>query len=188
MKSISAIILFFAAIGLVFMIARPMWDEISVLRAESKIIADNLAQLKEVEATRDQLLNTYNSISKDDLARLEEFLPAKANTEDLLVSMESFAKARGIQLKNINFSIIPNTQLIVVPDTAPDGTPVPPAPPLPSTVSYNLTVSASYEAFRSLIDAFEKNLRLTDLSEIAFTSADTGIYSFTLKTKSYYQK
>ena len=164
MKSLSAIILFFAAIGLVFMTARPMWDEISVLRAESKVIADNLAQLKEVEALRDQLLNTYNSIPKSDIARLEEFLPAKAGTEDLLVSMENFTKALGIQLKNINFSAVS------------------------SAVNYNLTVSASYEAFRALIDVFEKNLRLVDVSDVTFTSADGGTYGFALKVKCYYQK
>ena len=183
MKSLSAIILFFAAIGLVFMTARPMWDEISVLRAESKVIADNLAQLKEVEALRDQLLNTYNSIPKSDIARLEEFLPAKAGTEDLLVSMENFTKALGIQLKNINFSAVSSAV-----QTLPDGTLAPADPKLYSTVNYNLTVSASYEAFRSLIDVFEKNLRLVDVSDVTFTSADGGTYGFALKVKSYYQK
>lgn len=189
MKSLSAIILFFAAIGLVFMIARPMWDEIALLRAESKVIADNLAQLKEVEAIRDELLNTYNSISKSDLSRLEEFLPTKANTEDLLVSMENFTKSLGIQLKNINFAVVSDSsQLAAVSETMPDGTPVPAGPALPNTVNYNMAVSASYEVFRTLVGAFEKNLRLADLNEVSFSTAESGVYSFALKVKSYYQK
>ncbi len=187
MKSLSAIILFLAAIGLVFMVARPMWDEISAMRAESSDIADNLAQLKEVEAIRDQLLSTYNSISKDDLARLDEFLPAKPNTEDILVSMENLTKARGIQLKNINFSAVAdNSQSEAVSAETGGGTAA--AAAKPSTISYNFAINASYEAFRSLIDAFEKNLRLTDVSDISFSSADAGVYTFTLKARSYYQK
>lgn len=165
------------------MVARPMWDGVSVLRAESKVIADNLAQLNEVVTLRDNLLNTYNSIPKSDLSRLEEFLPAKAGTEDLLVSMENFTKALGVQLKSINFSAASSDI-----QTLPDGTLAPAGPKLYSTVNYNLTVSASYEAFRSLIDVFEKNLRLVDVSDVTFASADSGTYSFTLKVKSYYQK
>ena len=181
MKSLSAIILFFAAIGLVFMGARPIWDEITVLRTEAAAISDNLAQLKEVEALRDQLLKTYNSISKEDLARLEEFLPSKSNTEDLLVSMENLARARGIPLKNINFSTAVESQ-VQDPTAAVVSS-------SPSTVTYNFSISASYEAFRSLIDAFEKTARLTDVSEIGFSSAgEASVYGFTLKARSYYQK
>lgn len=162
------------------MVARPVWDDISVLRAESSAIADNLAQLKEVEALRDQLLNTYNAISKDDLARLNEFLPGKPNTEDVLVSMENLTRARGIQLKSINFSVSQDNAL-QNPAAATLST-------ASSAVTYNFAVSASYEAFRSLIDAFEKNARLTDVSEVMFSSGEKDVYSFSLKARSYYQK
>lgn len=163
------------------MIGLPMWDELSLMRAESAQISDNLAQLNEITTLRDQLLSTFNSISKDDLAKLSEFLPEKPNTEDLLVSMESQVRERGIQLKNVNF-VLPQVNLVQDPTA-------PPPPLVPSTVTYNFAVSTGYEGFRSLIEAFEKNLRLVDISDIAFVSGeDSGIYNYTLKARSYYQK
>src|SRR3990167_2803254 len=104
MKALIAILFAAAAVVLVFMVARPLWDEILMLRAESAVISDNLARLKEVEGLRDDLITTRNSISKSDLARLEKLLPPKSNTEDLLASFEDLTRARGIALKNINFS------------------------------------------------------------------------------------
>jgi Tfp pilus assembly protein PilO len=180
MKSLAAVILFLAAIGLVFLVARPMWDEIALMRTESRDISDNLAQLKEVEALRDELLNTYNSISKDDLARLEEFLPSKPTSEDILVSMENLAIARGILLKNVNFAVVSESTSQAQSAVS--------SPNLASTITYNFNLTSSYEAFRTLVEAFEKSARLTDVSDIAFSSTDGAVYNIALKARSYYQK
>ena len=186
MKSVAAIILILTAFAMIFLAARPMWDEILIIRAESAVISDSLARLKEVEALRDQLLDTYNSIPKSDLARLEKFLPSKANTEDILVSVENITRERGIVLKNINFSAIAENSQQLQQATAPAPGQAQLAPA--SAVSYNFTLSSSYEAFRSVLDAFEKNLRLTDLTSVGFSSAENNVYNFTLQAKSYYQK
>ena len=186
MKSIASIILILTAIALIFFVARPLWDDILTLRAESGAISDNLARLKEVEASRNKLLETYNAIQKSDLERLDKFLPSKANTEDLLVSLENITRERGIVLKNINFAAFgENSQQIKLAtvETAGAVTALPATP-----VSYNFDISSSYEAFRSVLGAFEKNLRLMNLTEVGFTSSDNNVYNFSLKATSYYQK
>ena len=183
MKALIAILFAAAAVVLVFMVARPLWDEILMLRAESAVISDNLARLQEVEGLRDELLNTYNSISKSDLARLGKLLPPKSNTEDLLASFEDLTRARGIVLKNINFSAESSSKQL---SPATQATAVATVPPSP--VNYSLSVTGSYEAFRSLLDAMEKNLRLIDICDISFASSDGAAITYSLRAKSYYQK
>ncbi|KKT40960.1 MAG: hypothetical protein UW30_C0015G0031 [Candidatus Giovannonibacteria bacterium GW2011_GWA2_44_13b] len=183
MKALISIIFAAAAVALVFMVARPLWDNILSLRAESAVISDNLARLQEVETLRDDLIAARNSISKSDLARLEKLLPPKANTEDLLASFETLTRARGIALKSINFSAEVSSQQLAPATQAATGGVKP-----PTQVSYGLSVTGSYEAFRSLLDAMEKNLRLIDMSEISFVSSDGGALTYSLKAKSYYQK
>jgi len=183
MKALMAILFAAAAVALVFFVARPIWDEILTFRAESAMIADVLARLEEVKGLHDDLLNKYNSIPKSDLARLEKFLPSKANTEDLLVTFEELTRARGIILKNINFSAEASPQQLTPASQTAVGGVTP-----PSLVSYSFSVTGSYEAFRSLLDAVEKNLRLVDILDISFASADSVALTYNLRAKSYYQR
>jgi Tfp pilus assembly protein PilO len=194
MKSGAAILLALTALVLVIFVARPIWDDILALRAESAVVADSLARFKEVESLRDQLLQTYSSIPQTDLDRLNRFLPAVADTEDLLVTIENLAHSRGIILKNVNFTAEP----ISAPQPVPEGGDANAVLP-PHSVNYSFTISSSYESFRSFLDSTEKNLRLVDMTDISFSpssgtanaqgvSQQSNIYDFLLKAKSYYQR
>lgn len=186
MRTIITIIVFLAAVALIIWVARPMWDEILVLRAEQAATADVLGRLNEIQSLREGIMATYNSIPGSKLERLSNFLPQKPDSGSILVMLESLARDRGIRLRRVEFA---KTE---------------PQPQTPSgqaaarivrqeetkfnTVSYTFTVSASYEAFRSFIAALEKSLRVVDVTDIAFSGGPSNLLEFTLKAKSYYQK
>ena len=176
-----------AAVALVIWVARPMWDEMLKLRAEKSAIEDALARLQDLQNLRDELLQTYNAIPKSKLDRLNDFLAPKPDSGNMLVMLEKLTRDRGIRLRRVEFSksesqsvqpaASPTAAVILRKETAKT-----------NTISYTMTISASYEAFRSFLVALEKNLRIIDVTDINFTGGSANLFEFTLKAKSYYQK
>ena len=99
MKTIITIVLSAAALALVFWVARPVWSDIQNLRAEQAVVSDALAHLTDLQGLRDELLKTYNSIPKSKLDRLNDFLPEKPDSGNILVMLEKLTRDRGIRLR-----------------------------------------------------------------------------------------
>ena len=181
MKTILTIILLLASVGLVFFAARPVWSEIASLRAERAAVEDALARLKDLQGLRDDLLKTYNAIPRSKIDRLYDFLPPKPDSGNILVMLEKLTRDRNIRLRRIEFikeaNLSAGAGRIIIKEA-----------PKFNTISYNFTVAASYESFRSLLSAMEKNLRIIDVTDISFAGGASNLFEFTLKAKSYYQK
>ena len=167
--------------GLVFFAARPVWSEIASLRAERAAVEDALARLKDLQGLRDDLLKTYNAIPRSKIDRLYDFLPPKPDSGNILVMLEKLTRDRNIRLRRIEFikeaNLSAGAGRIIIKEA-----------PKFNTISYNFTVAASYESFRSLLSAMEKNLRIIDVTDISFAGGASNLFEFTLKAKSYYQK
>ncbi len=180
MKSILTLILTLAGFVLIFFVARPFWIETASLRKENMTISNTLNQLKELQGIRDDLLNTYNSIPRDKVDRLNEFLPEKSDSGHLLVTLERLTNNQGIRLRKVQFeeNQDSNPSPVIV---AKNASPV-------NSLNYSFTFSASYESFKSFLAVLEKNLRLIDVTDISFSAGNANLFEFTLKAKSYYQK
>jgi hypothetical protein len=50
------------------------------------------------------------------------------------------------------------------------------------------TVTATYNDFLNLLQDLESNLRLLDITNIAFHSTDTGFYDYTVTLNTYWLK
>ncbi len=182
MKSLFTIIFLLAAVGLIVWTAFPLWTEIQKLRVESAEISQTLAKLKDLQTLRDGLLETYKTIPQSKLAMLEELLPQKPDSGRLLVALENITKERGIRLRRIEFGKADNAQAAL------QGQILKKEAERYNSLPYGFTVSATYESFRSLLSALEKNLRAVDVTDISFTGGQSSLFEFTLKAKSYYQK
>ena len=183
MKSLFTIIFLLAAVGLIIWIAFPLWTEIQKLRGESAEVSQTLAKLKDLQALRDGLLETYKTIPQSKLGMLEELLPQKPDSGRLLVALENITKERGIRLRRIEFSKADSAQAAAL-----QGQILKKEAERHNSLPYSFTVSATYESFRSLLSALEKNLRVIDVTDISFTGGQSSLFEFTLKAKSYYQK
>ncbi len=182
MKSVFTLLFLAAAIALFVWVALPTWDQINSLRTEQASIQDALARLKELQGLRDSLLNTYNSIPKDQMDRLNKMMPKKADVGGLLVGFEQMSNSRGIKLRSIDFisdkALSARPPSVVSTSTA----------SVASSLAYSLNISASYDHFRTFLLALERNLRLVDVTDISFSSGTAGVWEISLKAKSYYQK
>ena len=184
MKTVITIILLLVSVGLVFFAARPVWSEIASLRAERAAVEDALARLKDLQSLRDDLIKTYNAIPRSKIERLYDLLPPKPDSGNILVMLEKLTRDRNIRLRRVEFI----KEASSVSQSAIAGRIVTKEAPKFNTISYNFTVAASYESFRSLLSAMEKNLRIIDVTDISFAGGASNLFEFTLKAKSYYQK
>lgn len=184
MKTIITIILLLASAGSIFFMAKPVWSEVTSLRAEQAAVADALARLKDLQSLRDDLIKTYNAIPRSKIERLYDLLPAKPDSGNILVMLEKLTRDRNIRLRRVEF--IKETNSAAGPAGA--GKIINKDVPKHNTMSYSFTVAASYESFRSLLSAMEKNLRIIDVTDISFAGGASNLFEFTLKVKSYYQR
>lgn len=186
MKSFITLLFVILSAVLLVWVARPLWDQLNVMRQDLSKINEALRQLNNVDELQKNLISARNSIPEDSLKKLSALLPEKPDSGSLLVTFEKITRDRGIRLRSIEFG---ETKSRVAPRTIPGVAAQTAGTTTANTLGYTFTVSASYEAFRSLLAALEKNARLIDVQEISFGGGgDKNLFEFNIRAQSYYQK
>ena len=157
----------------------------------------------ELQKTRDSLIETYKNVTKEDKDRLTHLLPSTIDNIGLILEIEKIANLHGMPIGNIKFEttslesqVSPTTDNIVVAESDP-------AANLPYGVfPMEFVIEGKYETFISFLKDLEHNLRLVDVKAISFdvpttttttsqvagTTNDSSIYSYTLKVDTYWLK
>ena len=187
---------FTAAIVMALFFLRPEWQRSRTIGQEAGELEEISKEFDELIANRDQLLDRINSITKDNLTRLDLILPQGPSASQFLVAMEALALENGVALRRIDL-VSPDTERAEVP--ARGG----PSQPRPGSVSaqtpareskdaetlpFNIQISGSYDSFKKFLASVERNLRLIDVDEIVFgASGKAELLDFSIKAKTYYQ-
>lgn len=185
---------------LFFTVVNPLYGDVSNLRTEVatyNVALDNSRQLQE---TRDQLVETYKNIKKEDRERLDHFLPNTVNNIKFILEIERIANLHGMSIKNIKFD--PKKDLETV--TTPTGTKTviianDPSSNLPyGTFPIDFTTEGNYDTFVLFLKDIERNLRLVDIKSVGFSVpvvsekstsiTDPNIYTYSLKVETYWLK
>ena len=187
MNFITPIILIIISIGTFFMYIDPNYrgqnlsgDNRSVqsLQAEEGEYQAALNNTTAIRAKRDALITKRSNIDPNNLSRLEQLLPDNIDNIKLVIDMNQIAKNHTLTVKNIkldtNVKANPN-QLGA--DQSKYG-----------TVGLSFTVSSSYDNFQSFLADLEKSLRLVEVTSLAVSSNDSGIYDFSVGLKTYWLK
>lgn len=177
-RSILSIIFIAAAIIIFFTWTQPYIKEIRDLRSQSNIINENLANLKELQSMRDEILSKYNSISQLDLDRLNKTLPSQANAIELIIEIENIAKGNGMSLKNIDASVPEEKQSAQITDKT----------KIANTIPVTIRLTGPYSSFIAFLENLEKNLRLVDIEKITFLSGDVDLYEYNITAVTYWKK
>lgn len=169
----------------------PEWQTFGALRAQMSTAKTLATEMDDLIKNRDTLVDTINTISKEDLERLEKMLPRGQNASQFLVLLEGLVVRHGLSIKRIDLGGAIETRG----RTAAPGQPKPglasAQPKSTKTINeFPLTIGlfGSYGAFKAFLADLEKNIRLTDTESISFTSPSRGdLTDFTIKVKTYYQ-
>lgn len=178
-KGIISIILLIAAVGVFFVLLKPLYNDVKELDAKKVSFEEALADTRQIQETRDQLLSKYNTISQDNIGRLDEILPSQPGAMKFILEIENIAQRNGVIMKKIDFKeqgeATEKNNFKTITESW-------------ETVPFSVKLSGSYKSFYSFIKDMGKNLRLTDINIVNFSSGEKDFYEFTVDGSFYWKK
>ncbi len=195
------LILFFGAAVTGFLYLGPEWTHFKTLRQEAETLQAVSAEMDELFRMRDTLFQKVNSVSKDDLSRLETAFPKDSARAPLLASLEAAAISHGLALKHMDtlgFVTQPSpaspsatgASRQPAPRTAPVTQPSQKGPA--ADIQIQMTVVGFYAELKQFLEALEKSVRVIDIQQLSFGSLGTEKTTavpleFKVLLKTYYQ-
>lgn len=183
------IIFLFGTLVVVFFYLGPEWQTFRGIQKEISGLSRISSELDEIAEERDTLIELINTISAEELARINTSLPQGAHAADFLVFLERLTAEHGVVLKSVDLASFTEEKRGISGQPTPGGTVLIPAPS--QTVKefpVTIQISGTYESFKAFLENLEKNLRLVDVDSFSFISqGDTKIIDFSIKAKTYYQ-
>lgn len=148
------------------------------LQVENAKYVEALANDDKVRKMRDGFQNAKNNISSSDNEKLMRLLPDNIDNIKLVIDINNIAQNYQLTMKGAKL----DTTIKADPnklgaDTSKYG-----------TVGLSFTVTASYSSFHSFLRDLEKSLRLVEVTDLAVTGNNTGLYDFTVGLKTYWLK
>lgn len=200
MRFITPIILIGIAVSLFFLFTNPIYSDISNLRTEIASYDAALDNSKALENERDKLTAKYNAINPDNLTKLQKLLPENVDNIRLILEIEQIASPFGMTLKDVKYNATNTTNTPTNGGTVVQGGGVAKLAPKDYGIfDLEFSTSGTYNNFINFTKALESNLRIVDISSIAFSSsgvatgANTKInspetYKYDFKIKTYWLK
>jgi len=174
----------------------PAWNDFVATRKEANYLARISSEFDALLGSRDALLAVVNSISKENLNRIETALPRGQHAAEFLVFLESTIKAHGVEIKKIDLSGMIQKNPDAAHTSSASSQPRPASTRAPiekespfQELPVSLDISGTYESFKSFLEAIEKNARLIDIENITFNAPETASeqIEFSIRLKTYYQ-
>jgi len=194
------IILIGIALTLFFTYTNPIYDKISANNAQIASYDEALGNSKSLASQRDKLTQIYNGINPDNLVKLQKLLPNNVDNIRLILEIQQIASPYGMTLSNVKYDATDSSTTSTAGAIAPVVTQagMNANKPLSGYGTFNLEFSTSgtYNNFISFTKDLESNLRIVDISSVAFSSdtsapAKAGspeVYKYDFKIKTYWLK
>lgn len=188
------IILIVLAITGFIVFTKPLIAEVQALRGEVASYDEALFNSKRLENERDKLTQKYNTVSPENLSKLEKLLPNSVDNIRLILEIEKVAMPYGMALQDVSYD--------VTTESAKDASAVVQAGAvaLPERKDYGIwelsfSTQGTYSNFVNFLRDLERNLRIVDVTVIEF-SAGSGpvlpglqeVYQYSFKIKTYWLK
>lgn len=174
---------------------RPEWNTFKIIRQQNEALVQQSGDLDQLIKQRDDFLARINTISKDDLARLEQALPRGPETASFLVSIERLIKENGLTLKQLDSA---GTSDVITSSGAsktqpkPGGVSVALSAASTGELPINLAFSGAYDSVKQFMDSLEQTLRLIDVETFSITPRAQAhgqplFFDVAMKIKTYFQ-
>jgi len=181
---------------LFFIVVNPIRAEVSQLKLDVATYNTALDNSKELQKTRDRLVDIYKNISQGDKDRLSHFLPNTVNNIRFILEIERIASLHNMPLENIKFKAQED------PIEAPKGSSgtVVASSATSKVLPYGVfpvefTTTGTYDAFSNFLKDIEHNLRLVDIKSVSFSvpapqpgATNLNSYTYLLKVETYWLK
>lgn len=182
------IILIFGTVVVGLFYLAPEWQDFRSIRKDAEDLAFINEEFSALIQNRDGLIDLVNSVSKDDLRRIDRALPQGLQAAEFLVTLESLATKHGLAMRRVDIASAAAQTRPSTGQPRPGGAPA--ALPGGSINEFpvGIVVSGGYESFKGFLFDLEKNLRLIDVQDVTFTSPEkSSAFEIVIKAKTYYQ-
>lgn len=167
MKSFLSLLFIAVSITVLFVMVKPKYESLQDLRQEVASANVNLDTAAKLAKSRDELIATYQGISKADLDNLKILLPDSVDNIRLIIQINSLATKNNLSLlRNVDYQTEQTTQ-------APQDPQIVQKPYGEFTISFQTT--GQYKNFLAFISDLEQNLRLVDVVKVDFAPAEQGV-------------
>ncbi|MEI7765252.1 MAG: hypothetical protein WCI93_01555 [bacterium] len=208
-RYLTATILIGVSIAGFLKFTNPLLADITKIKTEIASYNEALDNSKSLESERDKLTKKYNAIDPENLAKLQKLLPDNVDNIRLILEIEKIASPYGMVLKDVKYDASQaqadtKGTIAKTTDTTDATTAQPKVANTPPTKSkeygiWNLEFSTegTYSNFINFTKDLESNLRIVDISSIAFSSDSSSIlgktkpsdsYKYNFKIKTYWLK
>ncbi len=183
-KNIISFISLVGGLALIFFLISPLWSSIKILKAELIEQENKISKVEEL-LTRVQQIEQDYQVLENDALKIFSALPEEENLPRLLVQFNALASNNGLLLESIKFGQIDQeTNQSKIFSNFP-------------SLSVDVALTGSYNAFKGYLAALENNIRSMDARSIKFGITKTGeetdilaslgIFEFDLGVSVYYQ-
>jgi Tfp pilus assembly protein PilO len=199
MKWLLPIFLIGVGIGGFVLITKPIYADISDLKIEADAYNQALINSENLQKERDRLTTKFNSITAEDLDRLNKMLPNTVDNIKLILEIQQQAANQGIIVKNVQFEPKQYIDETLDPNatSTQKTTNVARAPAAGKSTDFEtfelqFSVEGSYGNFVAFMQLMEQSLRLIDIQSIKFTPGTseknkeyTDDYTYLFKINTY---
>ena len=179
-RNITAVILIVLAIGVYMTFTGNIWNDTKAIRAVNNQYAQAIDNADRLIKVRDKVLADYNTLSANDLDRLDKILPTTQDNIRLIIDLNNLAQKRGVVLSGIKVGVSSNSD-----ESSSNKSQS--AMSL-DTVAVSFSVSATYQQFIELLRDLEANLRVMDVTHLSVKSSDTGVFDYSIGLNAYWLK
>ncbi len=213
----SSVLNFFFSLGfaVLFLGVLPLFDLTSWVALRVSDDEELVAELRELQQRKDQLLKQYRSVSEDNIRKLEAVIPSAATSFDVSVIyffFETLGRENGLRIENLTIhkegdikSGAGSRRPLAQPSFAqPESGPSEEAPIEESghpaiaalrgsavkTISVSIKGSGTYGAFKAFLRSVEGSLRLIDVVSYDIQGSkgdETAELSYSIELTMYHQ-
>ncbi len=182
MKSILSITVIAICVGMYFMYIKPLTVEIKMKTAEKAEFTKVLSKVKEIKEKREAVLAEYNSISPDEIERLNKIIPEKIDAISMLNNLSVVGERYGVVIKDFKLS-----------ENDPNNQDVTGASHIGShkTTGVTMHLSGNYDQFLNFLEDVEYSLSLIDVVSLNIIpgplskTGQAGVMEFALEANTY---
>jgi Tfp pilus assembly protein PilO len=182
MKSILSITVIAICVGMYFMYIKPLTVEIKTKIAEKSEYTKVLTRVKQIKEKREAVLADYNSISPDEIDRLNKIIPEKVEAVPMLNNLSAIGERYGVLIKDFK-----------VAETDPASHDVTGASSIGGhkTTAITIHLTGSYEQFLNFLEDVEYSLSLIDVTSLNIIpgalskTGQAGLMEFALEANTY---
>lgn len=176
--SILAYIILTISIGYAFIYSSV--GDLSALMGEKQKYDDSIAMVNNIESKKNELLAKFNNISAADKKNIETILPSSMNFVRLVSQIDAVAANYGISIDRASSK-----------DLTPSvGASIEEAQPQKeyNSATVEFSFKSTYDKFNAFMNDLGKSLRIMDINSVGLTTAENGIYSYSVEFKTYWVK